>query len=230
MFLAKLRSVVTLISLISLSMAAVAGQGGARNAQSNLANSKTASASQDSDVHGFDAGNLDRTCKPCDDFNKFANGGWIARNPIPAAYPRWGSFNRIEEQNQEKLRGLLEEAAKNSKARKGSNEQKIGDFYSSGMAVDKIEAEGVKPLAGEFDRIEKISDVRSLQSEIARMQSLGIRAPFGFGATQDFKSSTQVIAQASQAGMGLPDRDYYLKDDAKSKQIRDQYTKHVQTM
>jgi putative endopeptidase len=230
MSIAKVWSVVTLISLISFSMAAAAGQNGSHNAQQNPTQSKTATSSQDSDVHGFDTANLDRSCKPCDDFNKFANGEWIARNPIPAAYPRWSNFNRIEEQNQEKLRGLLEEAAKNSKAAKGSNEQKIGDFYSSGMATEKIEAEGVKPLAAEFDRIQKVSDTRSLQSEIARLQSLGIRAPFGFGAVQDFKSSTQVIAQASQAGIGLPDRDYYLKDDAKSKHIRDEYTKHVQNM
>jgi putative endopeptidase len=185
---------------------------------------------QDSNVHGFDPANLDRSCKPCDDFNKFANGGWVARNPIPAAYPRWGNFNKLDEQNQDKLHEILEEAAKNAKAAKGSNERKIGDFYASGMDTAKIEAEGIKPLADTFERIDKINDLPSLQAAIARLQSFGVRAPFAFGARQDFKNSTQVIAQASEAGLGLPDRDYYLKDDAKSKQVRDAYAAHVQSM
>src|SRR5438128_4277156 len=78
-------------------------------------------ANQASTVHGFDPANLDRSCKPCDDFFKFATGGWNARNPIPAAYPRWGNFNKLEEQNQERLREIVEEAAKNNKATRGSN-------------------------------------------------------------------------------------------------------------
>jgi putative endopeptidase len=187
-------------------------------------------ANQESTVHGFDPANLDRSCKPCDDFFKFANGGWLARNPIPAAHPGWGNFNKLQEQNQEKLHEILEEAAKNTKAARGSNLQKIGDFYASGMETANIEAEGVKPLAAELSRIEKINDVAALQAAIAHLQGLGVRAPFGIGARQDFKNSTQVIAQIGEAGLGLPDRDYYLKDDAKSKQVRDAYAAHVQNM
>jgi putative endopeptidase len=202
--------------------AAIAGQ--------NLSDTNRAAAHQESPVHGFDPANLDTSCKPCEDFNKFANGGWIARNPIPAAYPRWGNFNKLDEQNQEKLREILEDAAKSAKAAKGSNAQKIGDFYASGMDTNKIEAEGIKPLAAELARIDKINDLPALQAAIARLQSLGVRAPFVFGARQDFKNSTQIIAQASEAGLGLPDRDYYVKDDAKSKQVRDAYAAHVQSM
>jgi putative endopeptidase len=191
---------------------------------------RAAQADQGSTVHGFDPANLDKSCKPCDDFFKFANGGWIEHNPIPAAYPRWGNFNKLDEQNQSKLREILEDAAKPGKAAKAGNEKKIGDFYASGMDTDRIEAEGVKPLAAEFARIDQINDLPSLQSAIAHLQSLGVRAPFGFGARQDFKNSTQVIGQAGEAGLGLPDRDYYLKDDEKSKQVRDAYAAHVQNM
>ncbi|MFL6216459.1 MAG: M13 family metallopeptidase [Blastocatellia bacterium] len=187
-------------------------------------------ANQSSTVHGFDPANLDRSCKPCDDFFKFATGGWNARNPIPAAYPRWGNFNKLEEQNQERLREILDDAARNSKATRGGNVQKIGDFYASGMDTEKIEAANIQPLAAELARIEKINDAAALQSAIAHLQSLGVRAPFGVGARQDFKNSTQVIAQVSEAGLGLPDRDYYIKDDAKSKQVRDAYAAHVQNM
>jgi putative endopeptidase len=209
-----------LIAVMALHLAPVAGQHPSDGDRATQAN-------QGSTAHGFDPANLDKSCKPCEDFNKFANGGWIANNPIPAAYPRWGNFNKLDEQNQQKLHEILEDAAKSAKA---GNEKKIGDFYASGMDTAKIEAEGTRPLAGEFTRIDKISDVPSLQSAITRLQSLGVRVPFAFGARQDFKNSTQVIAQASEAGLGLPDRDYYLKDDAKSKQVRDAYAGHVQNM
>src|SRR5690349_12958707 len=132
-------------------------------------------ANQESPAHGFDPANLDRSCKPCDDFFKFANGGWLARNPIPAAHPGWGNFNKLQEQNQEKLHEILEEAARNTKAARGSNEQKIGDFYASGMDTAKIEAEGVKPLAAELERIDKINDLPALEAAIAHLQSLGVR-------------------------------------------------------
>lgn len=179
---------------------------------------------------GFDVSNLDRTCKPCDDFYQFADGGWAAKNPIPAAYPRWGTFNQLADQNNEKLRSILEDAAKNTKAPKGSIDQMIGDFYASGMDTAKIEQEGVKPLEPELDRIAAVHDVPSLQAEVARLQGRGARVMFNFGSAQDFKNSTQVIGQASQGGLGLPDRDYYTKDDDKSKQIRAEYVKHVAKM
>lgn len=181
-------------------------------------------------VHGFDVSNLDRSCKPCEDFYQFASGGWMTNNPIPAAYPRWGTFNQLADQNTGKLRGILEEAARNTKAPKGSIDQLIGDLYTSGMDTEQIEREGFKPLLPEFERIEKIGDLRSLQAAVARMQGFGVGAMFRFGSGQDFKNSTQVIGQAGQGGLGLPDRDYYTKEDDKSKSIRDEYAKHVAKM
>lgn len=181
-------------------------------------------------VHGFDVSSLDRSVNACADFNMFANGGWIARNPVPAAYPRWGRFNELAERNRDALHEILEAAAKNRKAKKGSNEQKIGDFYASCMDEARIEKEGVKPLAPELKRINSLKDVRGLEEEIAHFHRQGVGAVFAFGTGQDLKNSTQIIANAFQGGLSLPDRDYYLKDDEKSKTIRAEYVKHVAKM
>jgi putative endopeptidase len=187
-------------------------------------------ASPPGSEHGFDLANLDRSCAPCTDFNKFANGGWMAKNPIPAAYPSWGIANEVNEHNREILHQILEDAAKDTTAAPGSNEQKIGDYYGSCMDTAKIESEGLKPLQPELDRIEKISDVQSLESEVAYLQSIGVRAGFVVDSTQDFKDSTQVTGEVDQGGLGLPDRDYYTREDEKSKQQRDEYVKHVAKM
>lgn len=180
--------------------------------------------------HGFDVANLDRSANACVDFNQFANGGWMAHNPIPAAYPSWGSFNELAEKNRDVLHGILEDAAKNTSAPKGSNEQKVGDFYASCMDTTDIEAEGTKPLEPEFARIAAIHDVPSLEAEILRLQARGVRAPFLVDSTQDFKNSSQEIGEIDQRGLGMPDRDYYTKTDAKSVQTREAYQKHVTQM
>jgi putative endopeptidase len=176
-------------------------------------------------IAGFDFANLDRSVSACQDFNQFANGGWMAKNQIPGAYSVWGRFTQLDEQNTEVLHGILENLG--NKKRATANEQKIADFYASCMDEQKIEAEGIKPLEPEFQRINEINDLVGLQDEIARFHAHRIPAVFGFGAAQDFKDSTTIIAQAGQGGLGLPDRDYYLSDEAKSKQTRDEYAKHV---
>jgi len=178
---------------------------------------------------GFDVANLDRTCKPCEDFNRFANGGWLASHPIPGAYSRFGRFEELADRNRETLHTILE-ADRNTGAKPGTSEQKLGDFYASCMDEAKIEAEGTRPLQAEFARIDAISSVKNLQDEIASFHNRGVGAVFGFGAAQDYKRSTDVIAQAGQGGLSLPDRDYYTKDDAKSKSLRDEYVKHVAKM
>jgi putative endopeptidase len=178
----------------------------------------------------IDAANFDRSVAPCDNFFQFADGGWIKANPIPAAYSRWGTFNILQEHNQDVLRGILEDAAKDRSSKLGSNWQKIGDFYATCMDEDQIEAAGVKPLQAEFDRIAAVHDSASLQQEIAELNRKEMGVLFGFGPQQDFKDSTREIAMARQGGLGLPDRDYYLRDDDKSKQTRDAYLKHVANM
>lgn len=177
---------------------------------------------------GFDVGRMDTTCKPCADFYQYANGKWLASNPIPNAYSRWGSFDILAENNRVTLRDILESAAKTSgAAKKGSNEQKIGDFYATCMNEAAIEAAGAQPLAPVFARIEAIKDTRELQSEIARLQRIGIPALFNFGAQPDLKNNTQVIANAAQGGLSLPNRDYYTKQDEKSQKIREQFLAHM---
>ena len=188
------------------------------------------SVPDDSAGHGFNLANLDRSVQPCDDFFHFADGGWIKSNPIPPQYPSWGVASKLAEDNREKLHQILETAAKNTNAPAGSVDQKIGDFYSSCMNEAQIEKAGVQPLQDEFNRIEKIAGVAGLQAEIARLHGFGVHALFGFGSELDAKDSTQTIAFASQGGLGLPDRDYYLKTDPKSQQTRDAYVQHVQKM
>src|SRR6267378_6691214 len=178
---------------------------------------------------GFETANLDKACKPCDDFYQFAMGGWMKSNPIPAEYSTYGSFTRLADQNQKNLRQLLEDAAK-TKAAPGSNEQKIGDFYAGCMDTAAIDAAGTKPIEPELSRIANIKNILDLQAEAARLQSMGVGALFRFTSRQDLKDSAVVIGGASQGGLGLPEREYYLKTDEKSQQLRDAYGRHVANM
>ena len=180
--------------------------------------------------HGFDISSLDPSCAPCKDFNQFVNGGWMAKNPIPPDYPEWGVDNLVVERNRDILRQILEEAEKDASAAPGSNQQKIGDYYGACMDTARIESDGLKPLQPELERIEKASDIQSLEAEIAHLQSIGAHALFEVDSTQDFKDSTQVIGEVDQGGLGLPDRDYYTRDDDKSKEQRAQYVAHVTKM
>ena len=180
--------------------------------------------------HGFDRASLDPNTAACTDFYQYANGGWMAANPIPGAYSSWGVANLLDEHNRDMLHEILEAAAKNTKAPKGSSEQKVGDYYATCMDEAKVEADGLKPLAPELDRIAKIKDQKTLQDEIARLHSMGINVLFVSGSTQDFKNSAEVTAEVDQGGLGLPDRDYYLKTDEKSTHIKDEYIKHVAKM
>jgi putative endopeptidase len=180
--------------------------------------------------HGYDLASLDKNTSACTDFYQYANGGWLAANPIPAAYSSWGVGNLLDEKNREMLHEILEAAAKNPSAPKGSSEQKVGDYYATCMDEAKIESEGLKPLQPEFDRIAKVTDQKTLQAEIAYLHSMGINVLFVADSTQDFKNSAEVTADLGQGGIGLPDRDYYTKSDDKSKTIRDAYLKHVAAM
>jgi len=178
----------------------------------------------------FDIAGMDTKTSACADFYQYANGGWLATNPIPAAYPAWGVANVLDEKNREALHQILEDAAKNTAARKGSNEQKVGDYYAACIDEAKIETEGLKTIQAELDLIAKIKDQAALQKEIAHLHSIGINAAFGSGSNQDFKNSAEVTAGLFQGGLGLPNRDYYFTTDDKSKSIRDEYLKHVAKM
>ena len=184
-------------------------------------------AADEKDSHAFDVANLDRSCKPCDDFYQFAVGGWLKANPIPPEYPEWGSFITLQDKNQQALRGILETAAANESNTPGSNEQKIGDFYASCIATKEIDAQGLKPISAELGSIAAIHDTPGLIETGAHLQTEGVGVLFNFGSDQDFKDSSKVIGEATQGGISLPDRDYYTRDDEESTKLRQQFTEHA---
>jgi len=181
------------------------------------------------DVHGINPADMDPSVPACQDFNLYGNGGWLKANPIPSDQSYWGSFTILEENNRESLHKVLEKVSKAANA-PGTDDQKVGDFYWTCMDETAIEAQGIAPLKGELAAIDKISTVADLQAEIARLQMAGVNAVFNFGSDQDRKDASEVIVGAYQGGLGLPDRDYYLKTDDESKKLRDEYVAHVTKM
>lgn len=178
----------------------------------------------------LDPANLDPSVRPCDNFYQFANGNWLKNTAIPAEYSTWGSFTELAEKNNEVLKQILEEAAATKNAPAGSNVQKVGDFYATGMDSAAIEALGWKPIAGDLARIDALKDRDALQTELARLHAEGVGGVFGFFSAIDAKNSSQVIGSISQGGLGLPDRDFYFEDDEKSRDIRAKYVEHVAAM
>lgn len=179
---------------------------------------------------GIDVANFDSTISPRSDFFGFANGGWIKANPIPDDQVRWGTFNILRDNNKKNLRDLAEAAAAKSAAAKGSPDQLVGDFWKSAMDTVAIEKAGYSPIAPEMEAITSIKDLKGVLATVARMQSYGASPMFGFYPGQDPMNSEVVVPQIYQGGLSLPDRDYYLKDDARSKMIREEFLGHVAAM
>jgi endothelin-converting enzyme/putative endopeptidase len=180
-------------------------------------------------VPGFDPTALDRSVPACTDFYRFACGGWLARSPVPPDRARWGRFDELAERNQTALRCILEKASAND-AKREAIDQKIGDQYAACMDEAAIEARGIAPLQADLDRIARLGAKAALPGELAQLHAGGVNAGFRYGSVPDFKDADSVIAGTDQGGLGLPDRDYYLKDDAKSADLRAKYLAHVQKM
>jgi endothelin-converting enzyme/putative endopeptidase len=172
---------------------------------------------------GLDLTALNGSVSPCTDFYEFACGSWIKNNPIPADRARWGRFDELQERNNEVLRRILEMAAS---AGDGES-KKIGDYYASCMDEGTIERRGRAALDADFTRIASLERVGDLPGLLAALHTNGVGAFFGFGAEADFKDATTVLAILVQGGMGLPDRDYYFREDTRSVEIRKQYVQHV---
>jgi len=179
----------------------------------------------------LDLKNMDTSVKPGDDFFLYADGNWIKQTEIPPEYSRWGAFNELIERNNDALHTIAEKASQTQVDPKLAPEtQKVGDYYASGMDEQAIEAMRTKPLQEKLNRIDMIKDRQDVLAEIAHLHSIGVNAFFNFGAGQDAKDSTRDIAQAVQGGLGMPDRDYYTKQDPDMKGKREKYIAHVTKM
>src|SRR5436305_15312490 len=188
----------------------------------------TAPAKADENEKPIDQSNFDTSVKPSDDFFLYANGGWIKRTQIPPDQTRWGSFNMLIERNNDALHEIAEAAAKTKSTDPAT--QKVGDYYASGMDEKTINAMKTKPLQDELAKIDGIKDRQDVLKEIGHLHMHGVNAFFNFGSSQDDKDSTREIANAVQGGLGMPDRDYYIKTDDASKKLRDAYVAHVTRM
>ena len=190
---------------------------------------KTAPAKAAAPARGVDGASMDRTADPCVDFYQYACGGWRAAHPVPADRASFSRFAELLDRNQDVLHDILEKAAPDNPSR-SPLEKKIGDYYASCMDEAAIDQKGLAPLQPELDRIAGLGSKEQLADEVAHLYPRGVRPFFGFRAAQDFKDATQMIASVGAGGMGLPDRDYYLKQDAKSVDLRTKYQEHVQKM
>ncbi len=181
-------------------------------------------------IPAIDVNNMDTSIKPGNDFYRFVNGNFLKKLKMPEDKSSYSAIEMLREKGDENIHNLLEEAAGITNAEKGSNTQKISDFYYTGMDVKKIEADGISPLKSEFDLIEAIKSKEDFQDVVARFHVYGLDPLFGGGIEMDLMNSTQYKFYMSQAGLGLPDRDYYTSDDERSKEIRREYVKHVAEM
>lgn len=177
----------------------------------------------------IDVNNIDTTINPGDNFYQYVNANWLKNNPVPEDKSYYGAFTELRDKSIEDQKKLINKLIK-QKNKKGTNAQKIADFYNSGMNADRIEKQGIESLKKEFDAIESIKSADDLIDEIAHLHSIGITAAFNFDAEQDLKNSEIVITWLDQGGLGLPDRDYYLEDTQRSKEIRNEYVKHIVKM
>ena len=175
----------------------------------------------------LDVSSMDTSVDPCADFFAYSCGGWMKKNPIPPDQSSWSVYSKLEDDNKAILRQILESAAAPAPDR-DAVKQKIGDYYAACMNEKAIDAAAIKPLLPVLEQIQQLHSRRAI-ADIAAIMIYN-NALFRLRSDQDYKDSTQVIAEVDQGGLGLPDRDYYLKADAESVGIRKKYVVHLQKM
>ncbi len=178
---------------------------------------------------GFDIGVLDRSVDPCVDFYQFACGGWRKANPIPPDQTRWGRFNELAERNRNVLHDILEQV-KDARPGRSPVEAQVGDYYAACMDEPAIEKQGTRPIDPILKSVDAIASREDLFRRLGAHDAAALPTLFRFGAAPDLHDSKQTVASVGQGGLGLPDRDDYLKDDAKSKEKRERYGEHVARM
>jgi endothelin-converting enzyme/putative endopeptidase len=187
----------------------------------------TACCAQDAGLKGIETSDMNRSVKPCDNFYDFANGSWRAQNPIPASMDRWSRRWQAGEVNKDLLRKILDEVSAMPEQTKGSPAQLTGDFYAACINQKAVDAAGIAPLKKYLDQIDAIRDLDGLQQELRDLQWMGVQVPFYFAGTQNAHVPTDMIADVGPTGLGLPDRDYYVKTEKRFEDARASYLVYV---
>lgn len=175
----------------------------------------------------LDIANMDTTVNPGEDFFAYANGNWVKNTQIPEDKSRYGSFDILQEENNEQLKSIFEKAVAKKNHKAGSNWQKVADFYSAGMNEKLVEQKGFEPIKPELNRISSMQTINDVLGILPELHSIRVSPLFGIYASQDSKNTTQIVLRLSQGGLGLPDRDYYVSDDKRSKEICAAYKNHL---